>query len=99
MAINGGVYLNLISYYKNSIQGDLEKHYASNVSITKANNKITTDIYAGLRVNRLLGKNIQFFAEPFFQFNFMRYNMQNMINNKNIHRAGINIGISYALKY
>jgi|GEM_PF-2191747 len=97
---NGGIYLNVRSYYKNSIQGNLEHQYTSGKTGTsKANNKVTADIYTGLRFTRIIGSNIHLFAEPFLQLNFMKYNMPGMINNKNIHRAGINIGFAYSLNY
>jgi hypothetical protein len=93
--INAGVNVNIRSYYSNSIQGDLKHTYASTAGTAKANNKITADIYAGLRLTRIVNGKAQIFAEPFLQLNFMKYNMPAMINNKNIHRAGINFGLSY----
>jgi len=99
LLLTGGFYFNLHSSYQNSIGGKLQPFYAGNIQPGRKESGFTIDGYAGARVSRSLGTRFQLFAEPGFQFNFMRYKMPGMINFKRIHRAGINIGFSYALHY
>lgn len=99
LLLTGGFYFNVHSSYQNSIGGKLQPFYAGNVQPGRKQSGFTIDGYAGARLLRSLGTNFQLFAEPGFQFNFMRYKMPGMINYKRIHRAGINIGFSYALHY
>jgi hypothetical protein len=99
LSVNGGVYLNIKTIYKNSIKGELVPQYASGASATQKKNTMTTDIFAGIRLARTISSKWQLYAAPTFQVNFMRYNMPEMINYKFIHRAGITIGLSYQLNY
>ena len=99
LLLAGGFYFNVHSSYQNSIGGKLQPFYAGNVQPGRKQSGFTVDGYAGARLSRSLGTKFQLYAEPGFQFNFMRYKMPGMINFKRIHRAGIHIGFSYALPY
>lgn len=98
LSLNGGVYLNIKTIYKNNIQGELIPQYASGSSPRKKNT-MATDLFAGIRLARTISKKWQLYAEPTLQFNLMKYNLPEMINYKFIHRAGITIGFSYQLNY
>ncbi len=99
LSLSGGVYFNIKTIYKNSIQGKLVPQYAAGVSASQKKNTTTTDVFAGIRLARTINSKWQLYAEPTFQVNFMRYNMPEMIDYKFIHRAGLTIGLSYRLNY
>lgn len=99
LALNAGLSFSIRSDYRNSIKGELVPTYHSSAKSSGRDNKLTMDIFAGLRISRMFGERFQVFAEPSFQFNMVRFNMPDMINYKYIHRAGIGIGISYNIRY
>lgn len=94
--ISGGLNLN-ISSYNNSITGQLEPTYTSSSRPGNKDNKVTTDIYAGLRLSRRFGNKYDLFAEPAMLYNINGYNLSNQVNNAKLHKAGIGFGISWKL--
>lgn len=99
LGLNAGVSFSIRSDYRNSIKGELVPTYHSAAKSSGRDNKLTMDIFAGLRISRKFGERLQLFAEPALQFNMVRFNMPDMINYKYIHRAGIGIGMSYNIRY
>lgn len=97
LSFHSGLCFNIRADYQNSISGNLVPDYAGSNKKRTGDNQLTVDIFAGLRLSRSLGKSIQLFAEPVFQFNMVKYRMPDMINYKYIHRAGIQVGVSFRL--
>jgi len=99
LVLNGGLIFNVKSTYKNSIEGPLIPTYSSAGMANKPEPKLTTGLFAGMRLARTIGSNYQVYIEPTFQFNLQNFYMQNMINYKNIHKAGLTVGLAYRINY
>jgi len=97
LSFNGGLNFNISTDYKNSISGSLVADYAGSQKKRAGDKQFTADIFAGLRLGRNWGSHVQLFAEPVLQLNMIRYRMPDMINYKYLHRAGLNVGLSFRL--
>lgn len=97
LSFNGGLNFNISTDYKNSISGNLVADYAGSQKKRTGDKQFTADIFAGLRLGRNWGSHVQLFAEPVLQLNMIRYRMPDMINYKYLHRAGLNLGLSFRL--
>ncbi|MCP9749827.1 hypothetical protein [Ferruginibacter sp. HRS2-29] len=93
----GGTYLNISTRYHNSISGELQPLYKKMESGSRSEYKFTADLFAGFRFSRRISNKYVAFAEPGLRYSLMKYDMQRVVNNKYIHRAGLSFGVSWKL--
>lgn len=99
LSLNGGLNFNVKRVYKNSIEGNLVPAYSTAGITNKKQQQANMDIFMSLRLARTIGKNYRLYAEPTMQLNLQQYRMPGMINYKNMHKAGLTIGIAWQISY
>lgn len=65
---------------------------------SNATSSVGLDMYAGLRIEKVLGKRLAFFAMPSLRFNVKEYKIKNSLINKKIQQASLSFGLSIKLK-
>lgn len=95
-SLTGGAYFTFAQYH-NAINGDLKALTTNGVQLTNDKNKMTIDLFGGVRMSWLVNK-YQFFIEPVFRYNLNKYELKHTLTNKNISEAGMSLGITYGIK-
>ncbi|MFT3682777.1 MAG: hypothetical protein QM791_21140 [Ferruginibacter sp.] len=96
LAATGGVYINILGTYENSINKNAA---ALLVPVGQPAYKSSTgiDLYTGLRIGKTVGKRWELFALPSIRFNPGRYTIKNSLISRNIHQAGMSLGLSFRI--
>jgi len=97
LSFTGGVYIDLIRKYNNSLPGKFETMYTSGIA-TDLKSTIGVDLFMGLHFSSMLWKKMEWFAEPGFRYSLSNYGNNNLPFNKKIHKPGIFLGIKFPLK-
>lgn len=92
----GGMYINISSSYQNEIDRNA---VAPLLATPEAENNTNTgiDIFAGVRIDKTLGRRVGFFVLPSIRWNLTRYTVENSLVNRKINQAGVGFGVNYKI--
>ena len=91
----GGLYINIASQYQNEINRNAAAPLITMEQSTNDKTKFVLDLYAGLRFGKQFGKRTELFVMPSMRWNLGHYNIKNIVISKNIHQAGLSVGVSF----
>lgn len=97
MSLESGLTLHVSSHYTNHINRNPSAPLINTTHQSPGKTNLGFTINAGLRFGRRINNQLDFFALPFIGINPARQSIKNTIIDKNIHRAGLQMGIAWKL--
>ena len=97
MSLESGLTLHVSSHYTNHINRNPSAPVINTTHQSPGKTNLGFTINAGLRFGRRINNQLDFFALPFIGINPARQTIKNTIIDKNIHRAGLQMGIAWKL--